>query len=239
MFPRQTANTHTTLSGACLSHPHALGAAELQAELCPAAPPVARAARDPTSASRVLPRGRQQEALTLEEGQAGVQLPDAVAEGQGAVLGPGVPAGGGGHAVLFQQNGHHLPKTGSVRISTLPTPLAHASGSCSPPRTTEATGRKDTVLRAQQGNDPAGSRGFRAHAIVYGRGSAEVTGRGHVKRRPPRASAFSQEAQGASHCDPQRPRRLPQPPAAPPCAASALSLRRPPRRALRSVRKQD
>lgn len=125
----------------------------------------------------------QQGTLTLEEGQAGVQLPGAVAEGQGVVLGPGVLAGGDSNAVLFQQNCNHLPKTVSALINTLPTPLTHTLQELLPARH-HGRGRKDTVLQAQQGSDPLGSWDFRAHAIVYSKDSANVTGRGHTKRRP-------------------------------------------------------
>lgn len=104
-----------------------------------------------TSASHVVPLRHQQEALTLEEGQAGVQLPGAVAEGQGAVLGPGVPARGSCHAVLFQQNCNHLPKTVSARINTLPAHLPHISQELPPARHQGS----DRV----QGHCPAGTAG--------------------------------------------------------------------------------
>jgi len=50
-------------------------------------------------------------ALTLKEGQAGIQLRGVFTDMQGAVLCPGAPAGFGSHTILFKQNRNHLSKT--------------------------------------------------------------------------------------------------------------------------------
>lgn len=126
----------------------------------------------------------QQEALTLEEGQAGVELPGAVAEGQCVVLGPGVSAGGSCHMVLFQQNCNHLPKTVSARVNKLPAHFTHVSQELLPAWHQGSDRYKDTVLQAQQGNSSSGSWDLRALAMVHGRDSAKVQGRRHVTHRP-------------------------------------------------------
>lgn len=56
--------------------------------------------------------------LTLQEGQAGVELGGAVAEGQGATRCPGAAARCRCHTVLFQQDCNHLSKTASSHQST-------------------------------------------------------------------------------------------------------------------------